>query len=314
MASLSQPPDTFTFVGVTTGQSAATWLFPLWARELELHDVRLVGCDLPIHAEATRYREVVQRIKNGEHERGALVTTHKIDLYESCRDLFDEVDAYAELCGEASCISKRGTTLRARATDPIAVRASLAEFVPRGHWGATGGDVFCLGAGGSAIAITLHLMTQKHRADRPRRIIVVNRSQERLDAMRAIHNKLNSDTQVDYIQSTDPSQNDELMSRLRPASLVINATGMGKDTPGSPLTAAARFPERGLAWELNYRGELPFLLQARRQEAERRLTIRDGWRYFLHGWTVIIEEVFDVQIGLERFNRLAAIATNGALV
>ena len=39
------------------------------------------------------------------------------------------------------------------------------------------------------------------------------------------------------------------MSKLPPASLVVNATGAGKDTPGSPLSADAVFPERALVWD-----------------------------------------------------------------
>ena len=54
---------------------------------------------------------------------------------------------------------------------------------------------------------------------------------------------------------------------LPPRSLVVNATGMGKDRPGSPLRAGAAFPERSAVWELNYRGELEFLRQARAQAA-----------------------------------------------
>src|SRR3989475_10544413 len=81
--------QTFTFIGVTTGQSAATRLFPAWAAELELGDVRLVGCDLPLHAARERYREVILQIKNGSNERGGLITTHKIDVFEACRDMFD---------------------------------------------------------------------------------------------------------------------------------------------------------------------------------------------------------------------------------
>ena len=44
--------------------------------------------------------------------------------------------------------------------------------------------------------------------------------------------------------------------------VVILATGLGKDAPGSPVTARARFPDQGIVWELNYRGELIFLEQA----------------------------------------------------
>jgi shikimate 5-dehydrogenase len=258
---------------------------------------------LPIHAGPQRYREVVQRIKAGAHERGALITTHKIDLFEACRDLFDEVDDYATLCGETSCLSKHGGRLRARATDPITAGKSLEEFLPEKPC-----EVLCLGGGGSAIAITLYLMGREPRSARPSRITVVNRTQARLDAMRAIHAQLNSETHVEYVANSDPRVNDDLLKGLAPNSLVINATGMGKDTPGSPVTDAAVFPRGSYAWELNYRGELDFLRQALAQRKERALHVHDGWRYFLHGWFTVIEEVFDLRIDEEKFSRLAAIS------
>ena len=77
---------------------------------------------------------------------------------------------------------------------------------------------------------------------------------------------------------------------------MINATGLGKDAPGSPLTDAARFPERAIVWDLNYRGDLVFLDQARAQEKRRSLQVEDGWTYFLHGWTQVIAEVFHIGI------------------
>ena len=101
------------------------------------------------------------------------------------------------------------------------------------------------------------------------------------------------------------------MVTAQPAgSLVINATGLGKDAPGSPLTGAAVFPERGLVWELNYRGDLVFLDQARAQEQARHLAVHDGWVYFLHGWTQVIGEVFHTEIPTSgpAFDRLSEIA------
>jgi shikimate 5-dehydrogenase len=298
--------ETFTFIGVTTGQSAAMRLFPRWMEELGLRDVKLVGRDLPIHAEREQYRDVVQRIKNGARDRGGLVTTHKIDLFEACRDLFDEVDAYAQLCGEVSCLSKRGGRFRASAKDPIAAGRSLEEFWPNDRR-----EVLVLGSGGSAIAISLYLMTREPSSGRPAKITVVNRSQARLDAVRVIHARLRSSTQVDYIHNADPQVNDKLVSDLPPGSLVINATGMGKDTPGSPITDGALFPDEGYVWELNYRGELQFLRQALAQRQQRDLRLHDGWRYFLHGWLTIIEEVFGVTIDGRKFDALAAISEPG---
>ena len=71
-----------------------------------------------------------------------------------------------------------------------------------------------------------------------------------------------------------PDDVDALLEALPPASLVVNATGMGKDRPGSPVSAGARFPERGVVWEFNYRGPLDFWHQALAQQQERSCTSR----------------------------------------
>ncbi len=101
---------------------------------------------------------------------------------------------------------------------------------------------------------------------------------------------------------------DRLLEDLAEGSLVVNATGMGKDIPGSPLTDRALFPRRAVAWDLNYRGDLRFLEQARAQARERELRIHDGWRYFLHGWSQVTAEVFDLDLTPKQFSALAEAA------
>ena len=216
--------------------------------------------------------------------------------------MFDRIDESALLFGETSCLSKRDGILSARATDLVSAGKSLDEFLAADHFQKTAGEVLCLGAGGSAIAITVHLL------GRAARIIVVNRSQGRLDAMRAIHARVNPGAEVAYIRNVDPLMNDALMGKLPAGSLVINATGMGKDTPGSPISNAAEFPMDGIVWEVNYRGELEFLKQALRQRTGRALQVHDGWRYFIHGWVTVIEEVFDLQIRDDQLARLAVLS------
>jgi shikimate 5-dehydrogenase len=83
---------------------------------------------------------------------------------------------------------------------------------------------------------------------------------------------------------------------------------MGKDLPGSPISGAARFPENAVAWDLNYRGELEFLRIADAQSSARGLQVADGWRYFLHGWTEVIAEVFQIELTPDRFDAMAAAA------
>lgn len=286
---------TIEFVGVTTGSSSIMRLFPLWARELGLDGAQIAGRDLPLRAPREDYRAVVEQVRDDPQTRGALVTTHKLALLESARDLFDELDPYAERLGEVSCISKRGGRLIGHAKDPITAGHALAALLGPDHFATTGAQVLCLGAGGAGTAIVVHLLD---REDRPERIVVTDTDPERLREVAALGN----------VERAPADAAASLMHELPAGSLVVNATGLGKDRPGSPLPDGARFPTGGVVWELNYRGELDFLHQARAQEAERDLRVADGWLYFLHGWAAILAEVFDVALTPERFERMLRIA------
>ena len=57
---------------------------------------------------------------------------------------------------------------------------------------------------------------------------------------------------------------------------MIHATGMGTDTPASPVTDDGLFPLHGVAWEINYRGELDFWQQAMAQKDRRSFTDLDS--------------------------------------
>jgi shikimate 5-dehydrogenase len=294
------------FIGVTTGSSSIMKVFPGWAQVLDLGEARLKGRDLPLGAETDLYRQAVEQIRSDPLSIGALVTTHKINLLAAARDLFDELDPYARLCEEVSCISKRDGRVIAHAKDPITAGRSLRALLGPGYFRRTGGEVLCLGAGGAGTAISVYLVEGQIPADPPSRIVMVDKSHESLDALRRVHGRLGtSSTEIEYVENADSAQNDELLDASPPGSLIVNASGMGKDIPGSPVTDGARFPERGVVWELNYRGELDFLRQARRQERTRDLRVEDGWLYFLHGWSEIIAEVFHVELTPERFELLS---------
>ncbi len=302
-ALITRTTPTMYFVGVTTSKSSIMKVFPKWSTILGL-GAEIAGYDVALHAPAEDYRAIVNHICADPLSMGALVTTHKIDLLDAARDLFDYLDPYAELCGEISSISKRSGKLRGHAKDPITSGLSWEAFVPKGHWGRTGGEVLCLGAGGSAVAISVYVAGLADAADRPKKFISVNRSPGRLDALKEIHKHIQTDIQFEYVLNEDPRENDALMAALPPGSMVINATGMGKDRPGSPLTDEGIWPQDGLVWELNYRGELDFMHQAERQTESRHLTIEDGWIYFLHGWSQVIAEVFNVDLTPELFTQL----------
>jgi shikimate 5-dehydrogenase len=106
----------------------------------------------------------------------------------------------------------------------------------------------------------------------------------------------------------DPHHIHQMMARLPEGSLIINATGMAKDVPGSPVTNDGLFPVNSIAWELNYRAELDFMHQALAQQERRNITVEGGWAYFIHGWTQVIAQVYHVEIDDARFERLKALA------
>lgn len=300
-----QKIPTMYFIGVTTGQSSIMRLFPLWTGALGLQ-AQLIGVDLPLHAPPEQYRQAVAQIKYDPLSLGALVTTHKIDLLHATSNLFDGLDRYAQLWREVSCIAKRDDQLLGYARDPLTSGLALQAMLEPGYWGRSGAHVLCLGAGGSGTAITINMLSQPNDDERPQRLVIVSRNQPALDRLRSIVRRLPAPIAIDYVLNEDPQKNDWLMAALPEGSLVINATGMGKDRPGSPITGEGVFPMHAIAWELNYRGKLDFLHQAEAQMKLRDLRVYDGWRYFIISWVDHIAQVFNLKVTPEQFEQLAA--------
>lgn len=169
-------------------------------------------------------------------------------------------------------------------------------------WGPDNGQPSLSSAGGCR--------REKNPGDRPKKFITINRSQPRLDGMKQMVESQATDIEFERICNQDPKVNDQVMECLPEGSMVINATGMGKDSPGSPITWEGKFPAHGIAWEFNYRGELDFWRQAMAQKDSRNLFIEDGWLYFLHGWTQVVAEVLHIDLDEPAFQNLAEIAAD----
>ena len=301
---------TFYFIGVTTGKSSIMKVFPLWMKVLGREEVVMEGVDCKIHDDPEAYRKAVAQIKYDPNSLGALVTTHKIDLLTATREMFDYLDPYAMITDEISSISKLDGRLEGHAKDPITSGASLDAIIKKDYFSRTGGEVLSFGAGGSAIATLLHLINKKDKGDRPKRFTFVNRSQGRLDHAREMVSGLKTDIEIEYIQNQDPKVNDGIMEKFPPHSVIINATGMGKDTPGSPITWDGKFPLESIAWEFNYRGELDFKHQALAQVESRKVFVEDGWLYFVHGWTQVVSQVLHFDLTPELFDKLNQAASS----
>jgi shikimate dehydrogenase len=297
------------FVGVSTGASSIMKIFPVWADILGLPTRSLVGHDLPVDATPAQYVALVEQIRDDRDHVGALVTTHKMGLYAAASPLFDELDQFSTLCGEISSISKRDGRLIGHAKDPITVGLATGEFLPANHFSSTGAEAVCLGAGGAGTALTWYLA---ERRDAPRRITVTDTSHERLDHLEDVHARRGTpEGLVRYVLARDPQATRDVLAEAPAGSFIVNASGLGKDRQGTPVPDGASFPARAFVWEFNYRGSLEFLAQAKAQQAASGLTVVDGWRYFIHGWTQVIAEVFGVTLTGELVAQLSRAAEEG---
>src|ERR1700751_4541851 len=250
MEFVSTPVPTIHFIGVSTKQSSIMRVFPEWAEELGLGEVAINGIDLALHAAPDQYQQVVAFIRDDLNSNGALVTTHKIDLFQAAHPFFDELDWFAASMHEVSSISQQAGKLIGQAKDPVSAGRTLAAMMPPGSWTGDGGDVFCMGCGGAGVAITWFLLLGDHRLGRPKRVIVSDVSAERLAHLE----KLVDTTALEVELVGDSKDNDRILEGLREGSLVINATGLGKDRPGSPITDDGGFSRGAIVGELKHTG------------------------------------------------------------
>jgi shikimate 5-dehydrogenase len=303
----------FAFLGVTTAASSIQRIFPAWMTELGL-DTRLVGFDFAPGSPREAYRPVLERIKTDPAFLGGLITTHKLAVLDAGRDLFDDLGESARTLHEVSCIAKRDGRMIGHALDDRTSALALEALLGDRFWEA-GGELLILGAGGASVATVLG---QRNRAaagaaigaGAPRRVHVTARGPERLAELDDLVARTSPPFEVVGHVTPRPEDTDALVAALPSRSVVVNATGMGKDRPGSPLTDRVRFPEAAVAWDMNYRGERLFLQQAAAQPADSGVVVADGWDYFVYSWTQVVSVVHEIDIPASGplFDRLSAIA------
>ena len=277
------------FVGVTTGQSSIHRVFPRWVEIAGAPDAQITGLDIAVDSGSAAYRGALETMLADPDSAGALVTSHKVPVFEHGRDLFSQFDQDAELLGEVSCIVQRGRRMRGLAVDTVTSGLALDSIVERPFRG----GVLIFGAGGAGVALAVHM----ERHDRAERLVLADVSASRAGFAAGV-------TRAECLQVTSAAESDRLLGSMPAGSLIVNATGMGKDRPGSPISPAARFPNDAIARDFNYRGDLRFLEQARAQG----IRAVDGWQYFLHGWSEIMARVLDFELTPHLFARMVAAA------
>jgi shikimate 5-dehydrogenase len=279
------------FLGVTTAQSSIHKVFPSWTALAGVEGAALRGIDIAVDAPAARHRTAVRAILDDPDAAGGLVTTHKVSVFMHARDLFTDFDADARTLGEVNCIVRRPGALAGLATDTLTAGLALRAIL--------GDDpappaALILGAGGAAVALAVNLQREFAVGN----IILTDISAARIEHVRTL-----TPARCELVASRE--DHDLLLTAMPPGSLIVNATGIGKDRPGSPLTPGARFPARSIAWDFNYRGNLTFLDLARSQGVR----AVDGWNYFLHGWSQVMARVFGFDLTPALFAGMVAVAS-----
>lgn len=279
------------FVGVSTRQSLVHSAWPAWQAVLGT-SCGLRGIDLGLDCDDAAYVELLERLRQDERVAGAVVTAHKARIFAAGRACFSHLDPASLTCREVNAIRRSSGGLWGWARDPVSVGRVVDRIWPRPQ-----GQIVCLGAGGTTRALAYHLAARTTLE-----FICADRDPAAL-------RELARENPGRVIGHVGEGPWDELVATAPPGSLIVNATGMGKDRPGDPTSEAVRFPERAVIWELNYRGELGFLGQARRQAGSAHLAVHDGWQLFCHGWAAALSVVLDGRddAGLgERFAQAAA--------
>lgn len=280
--------ETMLFIGVTTGKSFVNGVFPEWASAIN-SNCRLLGIDLELNSEPHVYRSILNQIKKNPNLRGALVTTHKTRIFEFAYDLFEKIDPDSDALKETGVVYKRNNVTLSGATDPEAQQEVLKRIIPENHWENSKGHCLILGAGGAGVALG-HLMLNMKNG--PEKIIITDTSEDRVRLVNEIF-PYSTNHRIKVVKIADKLETDLLISHLPNCSLIANATGLGKDRPGSPISSNTLFPRNSIVWEFNYRGDLLFLEQAKFQINERGVRIEDGWRYFIFGWFFVMSKIFN---------------------
>lgn len=283
--------STMLFIGVSTGKSFVHKVFPKWL-EIAKVQAQLRGVDLQPNSPKASYESVVNYIRNEEKILGALVTTHKTNIFNYTKSFFRYVSESADQLGEVGVIYKIDGQLACDAPDPMAQLYVLRNIVDQDHWRKSKASALIFGAGGAGVALAYNLLSQENG---PMQVIITEVSTTRIEQVNKILKKYVNSGRAKIIKAQE-GENELLLKSLAPGSLVANATGMGKDLPGNPISETAIFPEQGIIWEFNYRGDLQFLDMAKRQQAHRQLIVEDGWDYFVFGWTHVMSRVFSFEV------------------
>lgn len=292
----------FFFLGVSTGQSSVHAFFERWCQAIDVK-ARMLGVDIPIGAPKETYERFFQDYMGSPQIIGGLVTSHKAALFTHCSKLFSHLTRDAENLEEIGAVFRQGGGAWAGdASDVPASGLAASKLLTTPQWHSGSKQVVIFGAGGAGLALSITLASLRQP---PAEIVLTESRPDRMETVRRILQRVRADRLIKLISS---EENQRLVDGKPSGTLFVNASGLGKDLPGSPIVSFANVAKDALVWDFNYRGDLLFLKQARFEQAAKNLVIEDGWWYFISGWAHVICRVFGKECTDEVIRRFAIVA------
>lgn len=271
------------FVGIKTRGSLIHRLIRDWTA-LAAVEVDFKPVDLQQGLGWEPYVDLLASFRADAGFLGAQVTSHKTMLYE-VRAHLDEITPLAGVSREIGAVIRRGRDLVGMSSDMVALQEELPDAIQANP--AMEPGVFTtliLGGGGAATAMACSLL----QARLARRVII-----SEVDAHRRVQ-LLDWASSLEYMEGVvrivTESEVPAVLSRLDEGSLIVNATGMGKDSLGTPIPPDTPIPDHCTLWDLNYRGELGFLRKDKvlYNGSPAQPVTRDGLSYFVRNWRAFL--------------------------
>ena len=295
-AELSNGNTAMAFLGVRTASSWVHRVFGGWSACLDT-PLSLEAEDLPLRSSVDAYRDFVERLRDGYPRlRGALITSHKAAVYQLAGGLFDKLTEVSRRLHEVGMVYWRNGEFIGDANDPLStlhVARRLLSSNP--SWLRSSRCALILGGGGAGVALANTLVSNDELGCT--RVTIAEVDAGRATELRTLVSEWQPAIPVDVIHTK--GQSDMLVSSAGEGGLIANATGLGKDAAGSPISPQTTFPAGSIVWDFNYRfveqATPTFLEVARMQELEQRLTLEDGWDYFIWGWCGVMSNVVNLE-------------------
>ena len=268
------------FLGRDTTGTLAAKSFPAWMRLFDA-DCELVCINMSPDSGDQEYVSLLARVRDLKGCAGMMVTSHKVRLYQAAHTSFDRSSSDVELLEEVGGVVVSDKRVVAVSPDAAGFRDEFRQHVNT----TSAVDIIVLGGGGASRAIALVASALPN----VRRIAVTEIDSRRRSELQRWVAWLRIRGVNKPIDILPAEANNELTSNAAPGALVVNASGLGKDSAGSPISRKVKFPFGSIVWDLNYRGELTFLDHANDQADKRDLFVMDGFSLFVKNWTWLLE-------------------------